>query len=173
MIARIVYAAIIRAQPHFAPPQPEQRVRGKGGQTPGESNILAFITARCWGEARGVLNGDTTMPQQKDFKRVVRARMQKTGESYTAARAQLLRKPKTKTTRLARALNAPSVADYAKLAGMSDAVVKAKTGCNWERWVKALDKLGADRLSHREVATLVNQKFEVGPWWGQMLTVGY
>ena len=30
------------------------------------------------------------MPTQKDFKRLVRRRMQKTGESYTAARAQLL-----------------------------------------------------------------------------------
>ena len=27
------------------------------------------------------------MPKQKDLKRVVRSRMQKTGESYTAARA--------------------------------------------------------------------------------------
>jgi hypothetical protein len=33
------------------------------------------------------------MPTQKDFKRLVRARMAKTGEAYTAARAQLLRKP--------------------------------------------------------------------------------
>jgi hypothetical protein len=33
------------------------------------------------------------MPINKDFKKLVRARMSKTGESYTAARAQLLRKP--------------------------------------------------------------------------------
>jgi hypothetical protein len=31
-----------------------------------------------------------TMTVQKSFKRLVRARMAKTGESYTAARAQLL-----------------------------------------------------------------------------------
>ena len=30
------------------------------------------------------------MTTQKDFKRVVRARMQKTGESYTAARAHVV-----------------------------------------------------------------------------------
>ncbi len=30
------------------------------------------------------------MPTDKDFKRLVRGRMQKTGESYTAARATLL-----------------------------------------------------------------------------------
>jgi hypothetical protein len=32
------------------------------------------------------------MPTQKDLKRLVRARMKKTGESYTAARARLLAK---------------------------------------------------------------------------------
>jgi len=32
------------------------------------------------------------MPTNKDFKRLVRARMRKTGESYTAARAHLLTK---------------------------------------------------------------------------------
>src|SRR3954467_11720027 len=40
----------------------------------------------------------TTMPKQKDLKRLVRARMQKTGEAYTAARAQVLRKPRTPRT---------------------------------------------------------------------------
>jgi len=33
------------------------------------------------------------MPVDKDFKRLVRGRMRKTGESYTAARAILLQKP--------------------------------------------------------------------------------
>ena len=37
------------------------------------------------------------MPTGKDLKRLVRARMKKTGESYTAARAQLLKKKKTAT----------------------------------------------------------------------------
>ena len=35
------------------------------------------------------------MPRDKDLKRLVRARMTKTGESYTAARAQITRKAKT------------------------------------------------------------------------------
>jgi hypothetical protein len=34
--------------------------------------------------------GDGTMPRDKDRKRVIRSRMKKTGESYTAARAQIL-----------------------------------------------------------------------------------
>jgi uncharacterized protein YndB with AHSA1/START domain len=122
------------------------------------------------------------MPQNKDLKRLVRTRMKKTGESYTAARAQVLRKPRRKTTarsttapaRAARAaLASPAVAEYATIAGMSDDVVKAKTGCTWERWVKALDRAGAATLSHAEIAKLVNDKYKVGPWWGQMVTVGY
>jgi hypothetical protein len=102
-----------------------------------------------------------TMTQHKDLKRIVRARMKKTGESYTAARAQITRKPVT--TKI----------DYAALAGMSDASIREKTGCTWERWVKWLDRNGAEELSHREIAKLVSEKFKVGPWWSQTVTVGY
>jgi hypothetical protein len=64
------------------------------------------------------------MPTDKDFKRMVRGRMQKTGESYTTARAHL-RKQKPTATVAPR--SAP--ADYAKLAGRSDAILKEKTSC--------------------------------------------
>ncbi|HXT17020.1 MAG TPA: hypothetical protein VN706_15370 [Gemmatimonadaceae bacterium] len=110
------------------------------------------------------------MPANKGLKRLVRARMQKTAESYTAARAQITRKPKKKS---AVALAAANPADYATLAGMSDQVVKDKTGCTWTRWVKALDHHGADTMSHAAIAKLVRDTYKVGPWWGQMVTVGY
>ena len=45
------------------------------------------------------------MPKDKDLKRLARRRMEKTGESYAAARAQLLKKKN------------PMPRDYAKLAG--------------------------------------------------------
>ena len=104
------------------------------------------------------------MTQNKDIKRRVRARMKKTGESYTAARAHLAKKsPSGKTPKT----------DYASLAGMSDAVIKDKTGCTWEKWVKSLDYYGADKMKHRDIAKLVSDKFKVGPWWTQSVTVGY
>lgn len=116
------------------------------------------------------------MTANRDFKRLVRGRMQKTGESYTAARSQLLRhsKPSVKT----EALAAPSVVaaakpDYAKLAGMSDAAIKAKTGCPWERWVSALDRVEAHEWPHREIADYVHTKYKVPDWWTQAVTVGY
>ena len=108
------------------------------------------------------------MPTKKDFKRLVRGRMQKTGESYTTARVHLLAKKQP-----APARPAPTRTDYATLAGMSDAAVKAKTGCNWERWVKALDYAGAHAWPHREIAQYVHDKFKVADWWSQTVTVGY
>jgi hypothetical protein len=115
------------------------------------------------------------MPTDKDFKRVVRNRMKKTGESYTAARSQLLRnKPKSKrAARVAKTLSAAPAVDYAKLAGMSDASVKKATGCTWERWVKALDYAKAESWTHQEIAEYVQMTFKVPDWWTQTVTVGY
>lgn len=115
------------------------------------------------------------MPTNKDFKRVVRDRMKKTGESYTAARGQLLRnKPKSKrAARVAKTLAAAPAVDYAKLAGMSDASVKKATGCTWERWVKALDYAKAESWTHQQIAEYVHTTFKVPDWWTQMVTVGY
>jgi hypothetical protein len=106
------------------------------------------------------------MPTDKDFKRLVRGRMQKTGESYTTARAHLRKQNPA-------AAVAPAIADYAKLAGKSDAVLKEKTGCTWERWVKALDRAKANTWPHREIAKYVQEKYKVPSWWAQTVTVGY
>ena len=110
------------------------------------------------------------MPANKDFKRLVRGRMQKTGESYTAARAHLL---KQKPTRRRSCPLPPAAADYAKLAGRSDAIIKERTGCTWERWVKALDHAQAYTWTHREIAKHVHEKYKVPGWWAQTVTVGY
>lgn len=100
------------------------------------------------------------MPKQKDLKRLVRSRMNKTGESYTAARSQILNKTN------------PLPEEYAKLAGMSDKAVKAKTGCTWERWVRSLDAHDA-HMSHRDIAKHVHEKYKIDGWWAQTVTVGY
>ena len=83
------------------------------------------------------------MPREKDLKRLVRARMQKTGEAYTTARAHVTRKPKAKTA--PPAAPAPNAAprDVSKVAGMKNEVVKEKTGRTWDGWVDVLDREGA------------------------------
>jgi hypothetical protein len=120
------------------------------------------------------------MPRDKDLKRLVRARMKKTGEAYTAARTNILGKPRRKTSRTAPPAgtaaarsSAPATADYAGIAGMSDEAIEAKTGRTWERWVFALDRHGAHEMAHRDIAAVVSEKYEIGEWWCQMVTVGY
>jgi hypothetical protein len=113
-----------------------------------------------------------TMPSNKDLKRLVRARMRKTGEAYTAARAQIVKKSKSQMPNAKPDVPAAE-GSLAALAGMSDAAVKEHTGCTWERWVRTLDKRGAATMPHREIVTLVNVTYKVPDWWSQMVTVGY
>lgn len=131
------------------------------------------------------------MPRDKDFKRHVRARMQKTGESYTTARHHLLQKsdprkpasvPEPADSASASSASAPPqqpqaprepAPDYATVAGMSDATIEAKTGRTWERWVSTLDEVGAHELPHGDIARIVNEEHGVDGWWSQAVTVGY
>ena len=101
------------------------------------------------------------MPRHKDLKRLVRGRMTKTGESYTAARQQLLKKL------------TPIPPNCAKTAGMSDAAVRTKTGKTWRQWVQVLDAAGAVSRPHREIARHIASNYDVPGWWAQTVTVGY
>ncbi len=111
------------------------------------------------------------MPINKDFKRLVRRRMLKAGESHPSPRQQ---PPKIRPSKTHRATQrTTAIVDYAKLAGMSDTALKAKTGCTWERWVKALDRVEAHTWPHREIAKHVHDKYKIDSWWAQTVTVGY
>jgi uncharacterized protein YndB with AHSA1/START domain len=59
------------------------------------------------------------------------------------------------------------------VAGISDAAVKAKTGKSWDEWIAVLDKAGAMKMAHPEIATYLHEKQGVPDWWSQMVTVGY
>jgi hypothetical protein len=102
------------------------------------------------------------MTVNRDFKQLVRARMRKTGEAYTTARALMLAK---------RAK--PVEPDYAKLAGKSDKIIEARTGCTWKRWVGALDYLKADKWSHTKRASYIAETYKIDGWWAQAVAVGY
>ena len=99
------------------------------------------------------------MTKQKDLKRRVRARMQKTGESYTTARTQLRKRVPPR--------------DLAKLAGVSNAAVRAKTGKTWAEWLQVLDAAAMQKHEHRHIAAYVREHFDVTGWWAQTVTVGY
>jgi len=101
------------------------------------------------------------MPKQEDLKRRVRARMHKTGESYTSARVHVTAK------------KGPPAAQFAEIAGMSDEAVANKTGKNWKQWVTILDKAQATSLSHKSIAAWLHEKQGVPSWWAQTITVAY
>ena len=56
---------------------------------------------------------------------------------------------------------------------VGDEAVREKTGRTWKEWVAALDKAGARTMSHGEIVRVVHEEFGLGPWWRQMVTVGY
>jgi hypothetical protein len=88
--------------------------------------------------------------------------MTRTGEAYTAARAQLLGKRQPRRT-----------PDYTALAGIADATIAARTGRGWKDWVSTLDAVGAHAWPHRDIARYVHDRFGVPDWWTQTVTVGY
>jgi len=109
------------------------------------------------------------MPRNKDQKRKIRSRMQKTGEAYTAARAVILSKPKA-----SQASYAAPRSEWPALAGIRDDAVEAKTGRTWAGWVEVLDGVEAHRLSHAEIARHLAATFpDLGGWWSQTITVAY
>jgi hypothetical protein len=106
-----------------------------------------------------------TMPTQKTFKRRVRARMAKTGESYAAARHQLLRK----ATSASDPTPAPEAPD---LPTSDDAAVRA-TGRRYDDWFRLLDAWGGTERRHPEIAHWLVSEHGVNGWWSQSITVAY
>jgi uncharacterized protein YndB with AHSA1/START domain len=102
------------------------------------------------------------MTRQSSFKRIVRARMEKTGESYTAARRSLL------TADESQAAEEPVLAT-------SDEAIRRRTGRGWEEWFDALDAWGAAERPHREIARWIAAQLEIEPlaWGAQAITVSY
>lgn len=102
------------------------------------------------------------MTRQKSFKRLVRSRMEKTGESYTSARAMLLAGEES-TPR-----ERPPLAT-------SDETIRHRTGRGWEEWFDLLDEWGATESSHKEVARRVAAELGIHPlaWNAQAVTASY
>jgi uncharacterized protein YndB with AHSA1/START domain len=98
------------------------------------------------------------MTEQKNLKRRVRARMEKTGEWYTAARRHVVADAQE-----------PFVADP----GLPDETLREKTGKGWAEWVAILDAWGARERPHGEIAAYVAEEHRIPGWWAQTVTVGY
>ena len=60
-----------------------------------------------------------------------------------------------------------------KFGGIGSSAVKAKTGKDWKQWFAILDKAGAKKWKHSEIAAYLHDECDCPPWWSQMVTVGY
>ena len=109
------------------------------------------------------------MTTQKTFKRRVRARAAKTGEAYTAARSQLLRKADAAPV----APPPAPVASAEELAGMSDEAMLRGSGRPIGEWLEILDAWGATDRKHPEIARWLVAEHGIGGWWAQSVTVAY
>ena len=123
-----------------------------------------------------------TMPTQKIFKRRVRARMTKTGESYTTARRQLLHKASERPPPAAETedpVAQPGPTASAAPEAPTDAFVVADesmqraTGKRHAEWFALLDAWGGTDHSHTEIARWLSETHGVPGWWTQSVTVAY
>ncbi|HKB00568.1 MAG TPA: hypothetical protein VKD90_00045 [Gemmataceae bacterium] len=56
--------------------------------------------------------------------------------------------------------------------GISSDAVRGKTGKGWAEWFAVLDKAGAAKWPHKEIASFLHEQ-KCGGWWSQMVAVGY
>jgi hypothetical protein len=97
------------------------------------------------------------MTRDKAQKRATRARMAKTGESYSAARRHVV-KPREEL----RAEDLPQ----------TDANVRQNTGKGWREWFRILDTWGAKERKRTDIVRYLLEQGVPG-WWAQSITVGY
>lgn len=102
------------------------------------------------------------MTRQRSFKQRVRARMEKTGESYTAARRVLLARGER-----------PETPKGSFEPWISEERVTEVTGRGWNAWFRVLDDAEAVREPHPEIVKLLQREHGVEHWWAQSLTIGY
>jgi uncharacterized protein YndB with AHSA1/START domain len=86
--------------------------------------------------------------------------MEKTGQSYTVARAAVL------AAEEAKASEAPALT-------MSDEAIRRRTGRGWEQWFGLLDEWGAHERPHKEIARWLRDEQGVDGWGAQSVTVSY
>ncbi len=108
------------------------------------------------------------MTRRAKLKRVIRSRATRTGESYTAARRQVLKA----RPRGASAVPAARVTAKPKPA-VSEASVVKRTGKGLAHWYGVLNAFGAPERGHSATARHLYDDHGVSGWYAQMITVAY
>jgi hypothetical protein len=60
-----------------------------------------------------------------------------------------------------------------KVACVGDEAVKKSTGKSWDEWFRILDRAGAKKMTHKEIAAYLAEHHIDSGWWSQTVTVGY
>jgi hypothetical protein len=113
------------------------------------------------------------MTEAKKLKQAIRARSARTGESYTAARLQVLKARQKRKPQPAVAAPASPPRSNAARPGLSDAAVIAKTGHGYAHWFAVLDAFDAAAKGHTGAARHLRDDHGVPGWHSQGITVAY
>jgi hypothetical protein len=66
----------------------------------------------------------------------------------------------------------PSVPPPTKLP-CGDEALQRQTRRDWSEWAALLDAEGAASMTHQQIVAIVQDTYDAGSWWSQMITVGY
>jgi hypothetical protein len=130
-------------------------------------------------KAEGIEERTNVMTQAAKLKSVIRARARKTGESYTAARRQVLAgKPRPALALVPppepprSPAAAPPVAKDSRVprGELSNRAAIKSTGHDLEYWFKILDNFGKTH-GHTKAAEYLYAEHKVQAWHGQMIVV--
>ncbi len=102
------------------------------------------------------------MTKQESFKRRVRARMEKTGERYAAARQALLQQAEARRSRI-----------WVSEPDLTDDAVRSATGRGWDEWCDLIESWPGHHDGHTAIARHLEDVVGVDPWWAQGITVGF
>ena len=108
------------------------------------------------------------MTTHKTLKHRVRARMEKTGERYTAARRNVTAAAAAPSSEDQRPTPTPSAPPP-----VSDEAVCKATGRGWDEWFAILDEAGAAGWKHPDIARWIVGEHGISSWWAQSVTVGF
>jgi len=123
------------------------------------------------------------MTLQKKLKRAIRTRSLKTGESYTAARRQVLlareEPAETPTPLPVPETVVPETITPAKTpkpparGGVNDEAARKKTGHGLDHWFAVLEAFGMAAKGHTAAAAFLHNEHGVPGWYAQGITLAY
>jgi len=112
------------------------------------------------------------MTRAAKLKKAIRERARKTGESYSAARRQLLKKRAPDVPAAAPPTAQEPAAPRGATGAVSDAACRERTGFGLDHWFAVLDALNTD-IGHTAAARHLREQHGVGAWYSQGITVAW